>query len=276
VKVNFIFPWRALDVGFNEAGTIGSTWYFFPTEENCSGLEMPELIATCSVGKTYDLWQQHCSIPSLTGTARCNMKRLKGKLYLLGACILLLFFLNSTSSAQNSDVLGEVQFEGKTSVEKTSGVWVDEQYVGYLKELTGSKKVLLLPGEHTISVRQNGYENYTQEIVVQPGQTQIVHVVMNKAATGPMPPNTELATIKISVNPPRAAVFLDGRFVGHVGEFEGVGKALEVVPGTHQIRIALPGYETFQSDINPLPKQKVEVKTDLVKSSNPVTEPLLK
>jgi hypothetical protein len=71
-------------------------------------------------------------------------------------------------------------------------------------------------------------------------------------------------------------VFLDGRFVGHVGEFEGVGKALLVVPGSHQIRIALPGYATFQTDINPLPKQKVEVKTDLAKSANPVAEPLLK
>lgn len=100
-------------------------------------------------------------------------------------------FLKSTSSTQNSDVLGEVQFEGKTSVEKTSGVWVDDQYVGYLKELTGSKKVLLLPGEHRISVRQNGYQDSTQEIVVQPGQTQIVHVTMNKAPTGAMPPDAE-------------------------------------------------------------------------------------
>lgn len=205
------------------------------------------------------------------------MKRLHRKLYLVCACVLLLMsFLKSTSSTQNSDVLGEVQFEGKTSVEKTSGVWVDDQYVGYLKELTGSKKVLLMPGEHTISVRQNGYQDSTQEIVVQPGQTQIVHVTMNKAPTGAMPPDAELATIKISVNPSRAAVFLDGRFVGHVGEFEGVGRAMLVIPGRHQIRIALPGYATFESDINPLPKQKVEVKTDLVKSSIPVADPLIK
>lgn len=205
------------------------------------------------------------------------MKRIHGKLYLAWMWILLsLTFFNTTSSAQNSDVLGEVQFEGKTNVEKTSGVWVDDQYVGYLKELTGSKKVLLLPGEHTISVRQNGFQDFTQEIILQPGQTQIVRVTMNKASTGPMPPDAELATIKISVNPPRAAVFLDGRFVGHVGEFEGAGRALEVVPGKHQVRIALPGYVTFQSDINPLPKQKVEVKTDLVKSAIPVADPLLK
>jgi hypothetical protein len=206
-----------------------------------------------------------------------TMERLHAKLYLAWVCILLsACFLNSIISAQNSDVLGEVRFEGKTNIEKTSGVWVDGQYVGYMKELTGSKKVLLLPGKHTISVRQNGYQDYTEEIVLQPGQTQIIHVTMNKAATGPMPPNAELATIKISVNPSRAAVFLDGRFVGHVGEFDGAGKALQVVPGKHQIRIALPGYETFQSDINPLPKQKVQVKTDLVKSTNPVADPLLK
>jgi|SRR5450755_1632936 len=31
------------------------------------------------------------------------------------------------------------------------------------------------------------------------------------------------------------------------------------------------GYETFQTDINPLPRQKVEVKTDLVKSEVPAS-----
>ena len=40
-----------------------------------------------------------------------------------------------------NDVMGEVRFEGRSNVEKTSGVWIDGQYVGYLKELKGSKKV---------------------------------------------------------------------------------------------------------------------------------------
>ena len=205
------------------------------------------------------------------------MKRAQGK-PLRAWVIVLAFvsFLIGGVSAQNSDVLGEVQFEGKTKVEKTSGVWVDGQYVGYLKELKASKKVLLLPGQHTISVRQNGYQDFTRTVILQPGQTQIIHVTMDKAATGPMPADHELATIKIKVNPSRAAVFVDGRFVGHVGEFEGLGRAMQVAPGAHQIRIALPGYATFQTDINPLPRQSVEVKTDLVKSEVPVAEPLLK
>ena len=179
-------------------------------------------------------------------------------------------------NAEGNQVMGEVQFEGKTKVDKTSGVWVDGQYVGYLKELKGSKKVLLLPGQHAISVRQNGYSDFTQTVVLQPGQTQVINVTMDKAATGAMPPDADLSTIRIHVNPSRAAVFVDDRFVGHVAEFEGVGKSMLVVPGTHRIRIALPGYQTFESDINPLPRQKVEVKTDLVKSDVPVAEPLLK
>jgi hypothetical protein len=206
------------------------------------------------------------------------MKRVQGIPYLWAWILVLAFVwcLAGSVSAQSNDVLGEVQFEGKTKVEKTSGVWVDGQYVGYLNELKLSKKVLLLPGDHTISVRQNGYLDFSQTIVVQPGKTNIIRVAMNKAPTGPMPPDSELATIKINVNPSRAAVFMDNRFVGHVGEFGGLGRALQVVPGTHHIRIALPGYATFQTDINPLPRQKVEVKTDLVKSEAPLAEPLLK
>jgi hypothetical protein len=169
--------------------------------------------------------------------------------------------------------MGEVQFEGKSHVEKSSGVWVDGQYVGYLKELKGSKKVLLLPGEHVITVRQDGYQDFTERVLLQPGQKEVVRVAMEKALTGPMPQVT--AAVKIAVNPSRAAVFLDGLFVGHVGEFEGVGRGMLVGPGTHQIRIALPGYQTFETTINPIADQKVEIKTDLVKSDVPLAEPLV-
>ena len=172
-----------------------------------------------------------------------------------------------------NDVMGEIQFEGNSHVEKTSGVWVDGAYVGYLKELKGSKKVLLLPGEHVITVRQDGYRDFTERIVVQPGEREVVRVAMEKGPTGPLPDVT--ATVKIAVNPSRAAVFLDGLFVGHVGEFEGLGRGMLVAPGTHQIKIALPGYQTFETAINPLANQKVEIKTDLVKNGAPLAEPLV-
>jgi hypothetical protein len=189
---------------------------------------------------------------------------------LLIISILLLF---PPAIHADNQVMGEIQFHGRSKVEKTSGVWVDGQYVGYLKELKGSKKVLLLPGEHVIAVRQNGYQDFTEHVVLEPGQKQLVRVAMEKAPTGEMP--AVLAEVKISVNPSRAAVFLDGRFVGHVGEFEGVGRGLEIAPGAHKIRIALPGYQTFETEIDPLGNQKVEVKTDLVKNDAAAADPML-
>jgi hypothetical protein len=170
--------------------------------------------------------------------------------------------------------MGEVEFQGKSKVEKTSGVWIDGQYVGYLKELKGDKKVLLLPGDHEISVRQNGYQDFKQRITISPGQKLVVPVVMQKGPSGALP--AAWSIVKIDVVPSRAAVFLDGRFVGHVGEFQGMGRSLQIVPGNHRIKITLPGYKTFETEINPLAKQKVEVKTQLVKSSNPLEDPSLK
>jgi len=193
---------------------------------------------------------------------------------LLWVLLLVSALLRPAPMYAENDVMGEIQFEGKSHVEKTSGVWVDGQYVGYLKELKGSKKVLLLPGEHVITVRQDGYQDFRERILVQPGQKKVVRVAMEKAPTGPLP--DVMATVKIAVNPSRAAVFLDGLFVGHVGEFEGMGRGMLVAPGTHQIRIALPGYQTFETDINPLANQKVEIKTELVKTGAPLAGPLVK
>jgi PEGA domain-containing protein len=189
--------------------------------------------------------------------------------------LLLVFalLLGPAIYAENQ-VMAEIQFEGKSHVEKTSGVWVDGQYVGYLKELKGSKRVLLLPGEHLVTVRQDGFQDFTERVLLQPGQKEVVRVAMERALTGPLPVVT--ATVKIEVHPTRAAVFLDGLFVGHVGEFAGAGRGMLVAPGAHQIRIALPGYQTFETDIDPIANQRVEIKTELARNDAPPAEPLLK
>lgn len=170
-----------------------------------------------------------------------------------------------------NDVLGEIQLVGATKVERTSGVWVDGQYVGYLKELKGSKKILLLPGEHEIVVRQAGYQDFAQKVSVQPGGKQVVRVVLEKDLRMQVP--TITAEIKLSVVPDRAAVFVDGLFAGHVAEFGGAGRALLVAPGKRKITISLPGYETFETEVNLVANQKFQVKTELIKSSNPQPTP---
>jgi hypothetical protein len=207
----------------------------------------------------------------MEATMKKALRRVDPSLWVL---LLVSALLLGPAMYAENDVMGEIQFEGKSHVERTSGVWVDGQYVGYLKELKGSKKILLLPGDHEIAVRQAGYKDFTKDVVVQPGEKQVVVVSMERAPAWRYPDMR--AEVKIDVNPSRAAVFVDGVFAGHVGEFKGGGRAMLVAPGAHQIRVALPGYQTFETDINPLANQKVEIKTDLVKNGAPLAEPLVK
>ncbi|HXJ12666.1 MAG TPA: PEGA domain-containing protein [Candidatus Limnocylindrales bacterium] len=179
---------------------------------------------------------------------------------------ILCFFGGITqASSQSNKVMGEVRFEGASKVEKDSGVWIDGAYVGFLKELKGSKKVLLLPGEHQLEVRQSGYDTFARKIVVEPGQVQVVRVAMPLAPGSHAPDVT--ATLKLTVQPGRAAVFLDGQYIGHAGELGGAVHSLLISPGKHLIKIELPGYRTFETEVNLLQGQKSEVKTELVKGS---------
>jgi hypothetical protein len=176
-------------------------------------------------------------------------------------------------SAQESKVMGEVRFEGATKLEKDSGVWIDRDYVGFLKELHGDKKVMLLPGEHEISVRQSGYDDFLRKIVVEPGQVQMVRVAMHLSPRAVTPDIT--AELKLNVEPGRAAVFLDDKYVGHASEFGGL-RSMLVSPGKHRIKVGLPGYRTFETEVNLLAGQKSEVKTELVKGSIQQASPEIK
>jgi len=181
--------------------------------------------------------------------------------FFFGPCLL---FLPSTMPAQNQ-VLGEVQLVGKNKVDKTSGVWIDGQYVGYVKELRADNKLLLLPGEHEISVRQSGYSDFTQKVMIEPRKRVIVQVMMLKAPGTVLPRVT--SQIKLYVTPERAAVFVDDAFVGNVSEFSGIGHGMLVSAGKHRVKIALPGYQAFETEVSLLAKQKITIKTDLLPTS---------
>jgi hypothetical protein len=187
----------------------------------------------------------------------------------IGALALLASFFTANLmvaplSAQTA-VLGELKFKGASKVEKTSGVWVDGQYVGYLGELWGPRRILLLPGDHELSVRQAGYKDFTEKLTVEPKVLLLVPVKMQKDANDEWPKVT--AELKVDVEPHRAAVFVDDRFLGHAGELGGAVHSMLLSPGTHKIKVELPGYQPFETNVTLVAGQKSVVKTDLEKGS---------
>ena len=192
----------------------------------------------------------------------------------LVVCALLMISGTKTVYGQKNKVSGELEFEGKTKVERDSGVWIDGNYVGYLKELKGSKKITLLPGQHEVIVRQSGYDDYVQKVIVEPGEKKLITVSLHLAPRASVPEVT--ATLKLKIKPERAAVFLDGKFVGHAGDFGGAFKSMKIAPGKHRIRVELPGYRVYDTSIDLLPNQESEIKTELVPGSIQQNTPLIK
>jgi hypothetical protein len=182
--------------------------------------------------------------------------------------------LPTVVSAQNQ-VMGEVAILGKTKVDNTSGVWVDGQYVGFVKELTDDKKILLLPGVHKIVVRQAGYIEQDQEITVEPGKRTTINISMQRDRNAQFP-SGPTAEVKLEVTPDRAAVFVDGGYVGTPKEFGGLGRAMIIAPGKHSVRIALAGYQDFTTEINLRPHQKMTIKTELLAGSITQAGPAIK
>lgn len=170
-----------------------------------------------------------------------------------------------------NQILGEIRLEATNKAAKSSGVWIDGQYLGYLQELRGSRKILLMPGKHKIAIRQVGYLEFRRSVVVEPGQTRKIPVNMVKDPRGVYP--SDPSELKLSVDPDRAAVFVDGRFVGHAGEF---GHGMLLAPGTHQIKIGLPGYRTFAATVTLLSHQTTVLKTNLAPGDIEQADPLIR
>src|SRR5213594_3948822 len=90
------------------------------------------------------------SLLMIHGRRKIMISIIRDARFILSCPLLVPFLLAPLSLRAQNEVMGEIQFVAAGDGEKSSGVWVDGLYVGYLKELKGSRKVMLLPGKHEI------------------------------------------------------------------------------------------------------------------------------
>jgi hypothetical protein len=180
-------------------------------------------------------------------------------------------------AAQAQDrIMGQVNFLTNSKSDRTSGVWIDGQYVGYLGELKGSGRLRLLPGDHVVTVRQAGYSDFTKKVVIEPRMIVDVRVSLERDSRFTYPDPKTSSEVRLNVQPGRAAVFLDDYYVGTVDEFYGIDHAMLVVPGKHRFKIALPGFRTFETEVTLLPRQKFALRTDLMTGSINDADPAIR
>jgi len=183
--------------------------------------------------------------------------------------------LHPTVGAQDR-IMGQLQFIPATKELRISGVWIDGQYVGYIDELKGGSQLRLLPGVHEVVVRRGGFVDLNQKVTIEPGAVVEIPVKLDKDPRFTYPDPKTRAEVRFDVQPGRAAVFLDDIFLGNVNEYFSYGHAMLVAPGKHRFKIALPGFKTFETEVNLYPRQKMRLRTDLVEGSINDADPILR
>jgi hypothetical protein len=159
---------------------------------------------------------------------------------------------------------GEVDLKAASKIERNAGLWLDGQYVGFVKDLEGNGKLVLLPGEHTLVFKLIGYAELTSTIEVEPGSRKSYAVAMLPKPATTYPREGDTAQLRISVKPQEAPIFVNDSYVGHVDQFDG-RSGMRLSAGTYRITVALPGYEAFDTELTVRAGQSYEVKTELRK-----------
>jgi hypothetical protein len=93
-------------------------------------------------------------------------------------------------------------------------------------------------GSHTIQVSKNGYTSFSQTVTVMAGSTTQVYATLS-----PVTPNT--GTIYVVSTPQGASAYVDGIYYGITPAL-----ATGLVPGNHQVRISLSGFQDWIGTVN--------------------------
>lgn len=182
----------------------------------------------------------------------------------LGLVAVSWFFAGAAFAA--NPLQGEVELKPAGKVERNAGLWLDGQYVGFVKDLEGRGKLVLLPGEHKLVFKLIGYRDLTSTIRVEPGSRNRYRVAMIPSAEAAYPDESKTAQLRISVKPKEAAIFVNDSYVGHIDLFDG-RRGMRLSAGTYRVTIALPGYAAFDTELTVRAGQSYEIKTDLPKGS---------
>jgi len=157
-----------------------------------------------------------------------------GALLLLGTAISLL-------GQQHSGYL-------KTEVDPgRAGVFIDGKYVGPAGNFGVGRKYTVAAGEHEVKLSEPRYKDVVTKVTIQPGKTTKLVENMTWAPGYWFPPDRlwealpparpPFGTLRTICSDKFAAVYVNGMFVGHAGEFDNRVEGLLLNPGTYTVKI---------------------------------------
>ncbi len=123
-------------------------------------------------------------------------------------------------------------------------IYIDGEYKG-MTPMT----VKLVSGHHSVKITKEKYQNYTTEVMLDPGEAKIITVKLS--------PVYSYLTVKST--PPGAKVYVDGSYAGKTPL-----RDYKLSPGSHEIKMVKEGYKEFTKTITLTAAEKTSLVASLV------------
>ena len=138
-----------------------------------------------------------------------------------------------------------------------TGIFVDGKYLGPAANFGWARVYEITPGEHQLLLTEPRCEDYATTIQIQPGKT----LKMERTLTALPKPQPPFAILKTKSDNKFDGVWVNGKFMGHVDEFDNPHQQLLLPPGEYSVRIASPGGETRHEEKITLTANNVSLVT---------------
>ncbi len=133
-----------------------------------------------------------------------------------------------------------------------AGVFIDGKYVGPAANFRIARKYPVAAGEHEIKLADPRYEEFTTKVTITQGKTTVISETL-KALPVPQPP---FGRLRIEGAEKYAAVYVNGKFMGHADEFSNFDQGLLLNPGEYTVKVAPAS--------GPEHEEKIKVEADKV------------
>jgi hypothetical protein len=122
----------------------------------------------------------------------------------------------------------------KTSVNPgRAGVFIDGKYVGPSANFRIDRKYAVAPGEHEIRLVDPRYEELVTKVTVEPGKTTKVSHTLKPI----QPAKPPFGRLRVRDTDKFAAVYINGKYYGHVDEFSNFAQGILLNPGEYELKV---------------------------------------
>ncbi len=139
-------------------------------------------------------------------------------------------FLTISVVAQEKAATGYLKVKAQPG---RAGVFVDGQYLGPAANFRIARKYPVTAGEHEVSLKEPRYQEYTTKVTITAGKTTVLSQALQPTPKASPP----FGVLKTTAGSKFDAVYVNGKYMGHLDEFDGPNEGLLLNPGEYVVKV---------------------------------------